>query len=347
VTAATKLDVEDVRDALDVEDIVSHFALKVRNRGSQLRMTLCPRCGDTSSSEAIAIDKRSGRWIHHGRERDAGGECSGDALDLVGACAGLKDFPSVLALAAKIAGVEARALTDAERAERRVFRQQRQAERQRQAEAEQIVIVREAKVKAASTLQRLARTRETRTCAAYLRSRGLDGTRLLQDDHVRSDLIGNPHVTLWSLDDSEPINVVCRMITPVDGKPTHPGLYGCPTSGTLCGRILDIVKGSTVVITEGVIDTLTAIHLWPERVVLGAHGAGRMACIAETVAPIVLANGGKLVLVPDSDDIGQRNAIKAGEAAMAAGLEMDNTLIVVELGAHHDLNAAHCAGWKP
>jgi DNA primase len=136
----------------------------------------------------------------------------------------------------------------------------------------------------------------------------------------------------------------------VSEKNTGPkvlGLAGCPTAGTLCGRVAEITNGASVIIAEGVIDTLTAIHRWPGRVVLGAHGAGRMTRIVETVAPIVLAKGGKLVLVPDGDDVGQRCAIKAGEAALAAGLEMDRTLIVLDLGGYKDLNEAHCAGWKP
>lgn len=345
-----KLDLEDVRAELHVEDVIRKYGLHVRNRGSQYRLAECPRCHDSSSSEAIAIDKRTGRWLHHGRERDAGGECSGDLFDLIAACEGLdakRDFTKVLEIAAKIAGVEARPLTETERAERRAYRQRLVAERQRQADLDEANMLRDAKIKASSAWQRLGHIRETRTARAYLRHRGLDGNHLLEQDHARSDLPGNVCVPLWSLDDSELVNVVHRVVSEKNTGPKVLGLPGCPTSGTLCGRVADITNGASVIIAEGVVDTLTAIQRWPGRVVLGAHGAGRMASIVETVAPIVKTKGGKLVLVPDGDDVGQRCAIKAGEAALAAGLEMDRTLIVLELGVHHDLNEAHCAGWSP
>lgn len=351
MVTAVRIDVEDVRAELRIEDVINRYGLKVRRHGRTLRAKECPRCRLPSSSEAIVFNPRKDTWGHFGAGKAEGGECFGNAIDLVAVCEGLdtkRDFVKVLEIAAKIAGVEARPLTDDERAARRAYREQQAAERQIQADAEEAAMLREAKLKAASVRQRLLRSRETRTsCRGYLLSRGLDGGRLLEGDHARSDLLGNPHVTLWSLDDSEPINVVHRVIDEKNTGPRVLGLPGCPTAGTLCGRVADITTGSTVVVTEGLIDTLTAIQLWPDHVVLGAHGAGRMALLVETVAPIIVSKGGKLVLVPDGDDVGQRCAIKAGEAAMAAGLEMDNTLIVLDLGAHHDLNAAHCAGWKP
>ena len=79
---AVKLDIEDVRPELNSDDVIQKYGLKAKNRGSQYRLTECPRCHETSSSEAIAVDKRTGRWIHHGHERDAGGECSGDRFEL-------------------------------------------------------------------------------------------------------------------------------------------------------------------------------------------------------------------------------------------------------------------------
>lgn len=350
MTAPTKLDVEDVRAELHVDDVIRHASLRVRRRGSQFRMKECPRCHETSSSEAIAIDSRTGRWIHHGREREAGGECSGDLLDLLAACEGLdakRDFARLLPIAAKLAGVEARALTDEERAQRRAYREQQAAERQRRADEEDAAIKREALTKAGATWQRFGRVRRNLVGQAYLRSRGLDPAPLIEADLVRFDLLGNIAVPLWCLEDSELVNVVSRLVSPAEGDPKVVGLSGCPTAGTLCGRVADIDGSANVIIAEGVVDTLTAIQLWPGRVVLGAHGAGRMTAIAETVAPLVAAKGCKLVLVPDGDDVGQRCAIRAGEAALAAGLEMDKTLIVVELDAHPDLNAAYAAGWKP
>ena len=73
---------------------------------------------------------------------------------------------------------------------------------------------------------------------------------------------------------------------------------------------------------------------------------GQLPALVEAAAPRVRDAGGKLVLIPDDDDIGKRQAIRAGEAALKAGLVMDKTLLVVEVTPHHDLNEAHCAGWK-
>jgi DNA primase len=110
--------------------------------------------------------------------------------------------------------------------------------------------------------------------------------------------------------------------------------------------VQEIAKGVNTIVTEGVIDTLTAIVKWPGRTVLGAHGAGQLTAIVEAAAPRVKATGGKLVLVPDGDDVGKRQMVRAGEKALAAGLVMDSTLIVVEVAPHRDLNEAHCKGWK-
>ncbi len=349
MTATAKLDVADVRSALRITDVVAHYQLK--GRGSRrFRMNECPKCGQSSSSNAIEINPAKNTWGHFGHGKQEGGDCYGDALDLVAACESLdtkRDFARVLEIAAEIAGVDARIVSDDERAARRAERDRVAAERAAEAERQEAAMLREAKLKASRTWQRLAGGRNNFTMLAYLRSRGLDGARLVDHDYVRSDYLGNVHVPLWSLDDSEIVNVVHRVIDETNTGPKVLGLAGCPTAGTLCGRVLDITDGASVIVTEGVIDTLTAIVRWPGRVVLGAHGAGRLAGIVETVAPTIRAKGGKLVLVPDTDDVGAKAAVRAGEAALAAGLEMDRTLIVLDLGEHKDLNEAHCAGWKP
>jgi hypothetical protein len=347
VTARINLD--DVRSALHIADVADYYGLG-RPGLAKRRLPSCPRCGADSSSKAIVINTVRNTWGHFGHGKEEGGDCYGDAIDLVAACEGLdtrRDFAAVLKRAAEIAGVDPD-LTDAQRVVQRAERERQEADRQRQADREEATMVREAKLKASATWQRLARSRHNRAGKAYLQAvRELKAEALVEADHVRFDLLGNVCVPLYAPDDSELVNVVSRIISETNTGPKVLDLAGCPTSGTLCGRVLDIEAGSTVVIAEGVIDTLTAIRLWPDAVVLGAHGAGRMTSIVETVAPIVKTKAGKLVLVPDGDDVGQRCAIKAGEAALSAGLVMDETLIVIDLGVHHDLNAAHCAGWRP
>jgi len=346
-----RVDVEDVRAVLAVEDVIRHGDLEVSNGGSQYRLAECPRCHEKSGSKAIAINKATGAWLHHGHERAAGGQCSGDLLDLLAAVEGKdprRDFAEIVEVAARLAGIEARPISESERAELRARRERIAAERQAAADREEASMLHEAKLRAAAMWQRIAPQRHNRTGKAYLRlERALDPDPLIDGGYVGFDQLGNPHVPLWSLDDGDKVNVVKRIITPREGEPKILGLSGCPTSGTLGGRIRDIDGKATVTIVEGVIDTLTAIQLWPDHVVLGAHGAGRMARIAEVAAPIIRARGGRLVLVPDGDDVGQRCAVRAGEAAIAAGLVMDETLVVLDLGAHKDLNDAHRAGWKP
>lgn len=349
--SAARIDVNDVRLELRIEHVMERYGLHARKRGRAIRLPECPSCRLHSSSKAVWINTRKDTWGHFGHGKREGGSCYGDAFDLIAVCESLdrrRDWQRILEIAAKIAGVDARPLTDAERAERRAYHERMRAERDRLAEIEETKMLMEAKLKATATWQRLASQRRNIALRAYLRTaRKLNPEPLIEADHVRSDLLGNVHVPLWSLDDGELVNVVSRAISEKNTGPKVLGLAGCPTAGTLCGRLAEIQAGSKVLIAEGVIDTLTAIQLWPDHVVLGAHGAGRLTQIVEAAAPIVHAKGGRLVLVPDGDDVGQRCAINAGEAALDAGLEMDETLVVVDLGDHHDLNDAHCAGWKP
>lgn len=344
---ATKLDLDEVRSELRIVDVINHHGIKVHRSGRKLRASVCPKCGASSSSDAIEFNPARDSWGHFGRGKSEGGDCFGDALSLVAVCAGLdikRDFPAVLEAAAKIAGVEARQLTEEERAQRRAYRAQRDAQRAREAEIEEAKALAESRLKASARWKSLGHNTKTSTARAYLRHRGLATDALFDHDYVRSDLPGNIVVPLYSIDDSELINVVTRKNS--DDEPKVIGLPGCPTSGTLCGRIADIEQGSTVIITEGVIDTLTAVTIWCGRVVLGAHGAGRLSMIVETAAPIVKARGGKLVLVPHADDVGQRCMVRAGEAALDVGFAMERDLFVIEFPPHKDLNEAHCAGWK-
>lgn len=340
-----RIEAEDVRAELRIDDVISRYGLKVRRNGSQYRLRECPRCKATSRREAVAIDRETGVWCHHGHERKNGGECSGDLIDLVAACEGTDDFPRTLEVAAKIAGVEAKPITDDERARRREHRERAQADRERQAAREEKQRQDAARLKAPNAWRRLHR--RNRNGETYLKTRGLSPLPLIDGGHVMFDLFGNPHVPMWSLADGELVNVACRKICPTEDEPRIPVLPACPTDATICGRLGEIVNGSDVVIVEGVIDTLTAIELWPAAVVLGAHCAGRMMAVAVAAAPIVLAKGGRLLLVPDQDDVGQRCALKAGEAAIDIGLEIDRSLVVVDIGEHADLNDAHRAGWKP
>jgi hypothetical protein len=113
---------------------------------------------------------------------------------------------------------------------------------------------------------------------------------LRDDGRVRYDGAGGLCVPLWDAS-GDLVNVVTRQRDPGDG-PKVTGMRGCPTLGTLVDRVQDIARGSAVILTEGVADALTAASKWRSAVILGAHGAGRMADIAIVAAPRVMAAGG-------------------------------------------------------
>jgi hypothetical protein len=338
-----RLDPDHVRDELRIEDVADHYGLGDPGHDVR-RVPTCPYCG--AKSTGVTIDTRSQRWGHFGHGKREGGRCYGDALDLIAACEQLdrhRDFDRVLTLGATIAGVEARDLTPEEREARRIERERRNAERLKQLEADRVKRYRDAKFRAAQDWHTMIRGRWNAAGMRYLRSRRLDPGPLIEGDYVRFDAYGNVAVPLYGFD-GDLINVVRRTINGTE--PKTPGLKECPTEGTLSGRIQEITAASTIV-CEGVIDTLTAVQRWPGRTVLGAHGAGNMEAVTAAAAPRVLAAGGKLVIVADDDETGQRAALLAGKAALRAGLVMDETLLLVDLGGHKDLNEAHCKGWRP
>jgi len=184
---------------------------------------------------------------------------------------------------------------------------------------------------------------------AYIESRGLDASVLIERDAVRFDINGNPVVALRNFVDGRIMNVVTRRRR-VGELPKAPGLTGCHNIGSLVGRI-DQVTGDVVVV-EGVVDSLTAIETFPGVAVCGAHSAGAMAALIEAAAIRVSVTGGVLWVVPHADGhdgipgAGERAAITGGRAAMALGLELGRTLRIVDLGASEDLNDAWRAGWR-
>jgi hypothetical protein len=99
-----RISLDDVRAELRIEDVAARYGLGKRT-GRTDRLEQCPRCGATSSSTAIVINYRKQTWGHFGRGKREGGDCYGDAIDLLSACEGDPDFDRVLALAAGIAGV--------------------------------------------------------------------------------------------------------------------------------------------------------------------------------------------------------------------------------------------------
>lgn len=318
----------DLRDALSVADIIERYGLRAKRRGSQYRLTECPRCHERSSREAIAIDARSGQWLHHGHEKAAGGVCSGDILDLVAACEGLdcgRDFPRVVEAAQRITG----ALADVDIEERR----RRAAERAAADAREEAARHAASRSTASTEWERLPRR-----CSrgeAYLLGRGLSV----------SDDVRFPHdgIAVAVRDpDGTPISVVTRRY---EGLKVC-ALKDCTTKGTMIDATRSIVHGRDIVITEGVVDSLTARAAWPSATVLGANGAGAIPRVAEMAIIRAKLAATRIFLVPHDDEEGIAATTTAGRLAIAAGLELGESLFVVSLPAK-DLNDAWRQGWRP
>lgn len=186
---------------------------------------------------------------------------------------------------------------------------------------------------------------------AYLRSlRGLDPVAL--GDHVRFDGDGNPALALHHLETGEVVNVVRRIIRPTGPKCV--GLRGCGVRGSFIHRALDVQPDGldVAVVVEGVMDSLAGAEAFPTCAVLGTHSAGSIPSLVDAVVPRVVAARGWLLLVVHADarngeaGAGERAAIAAARHAMSAGLVLDRSLRIVDLGPHKDLADAWAAGWR-
>jgi hypothetical protein len=339
-----RLDKEAVLAALRIEDVISFFALKGRRVGDEFRTGVCPACGPRNRGDSVAINMLSGRWSDHAHG------CSGDIWTLIAGYSGLdvkRDFDRVVEIGGTIAGVTPDADPEAiARAAARRRELEAKLEEKKRADRERAI-----KHAAAVWLQLSSRSFRGEN---YLRDqRGLDAEHLAELDVVRFGQSGDPFVALRS-SKGEILNCVRRVIDPRPDGPKVVGLPGCPTAGTLVGALPELRQGARVVITEGVIDTLTAYIAWPDAIVLGAHGVSRYAMIVGVVAPLVVARSGELLLVGHDDQVGRdaldesmKLAIEAGLVTIGAGGEPRCSVRVVAIGGAKDLNDAYRAGWRP
>lgn len=188
----------------------------------------------------------------------------------------------------------------------------------------------------------------------YLADRGLDPATLrARGDVVRYRIAdGAPSVLLHDLETGAPINILTRQL---DQKPKVISI--CTgrrnvrsTVGTLGGRIRDFDtsgKGPDIaVLVEGISDTLAAFLAFPGYVVLGASNWRQMEAIAAAVAPRVVQARGWLLIGVHDDEEGKRGAVRALQAAIAAGLVLEKSVDTIDIGAHYDLADAWSAGWQ-
>lgn len=336
-----RLDADQVRVELGVERVLDHYGLRGVKRNGWYRLRECPRCHEKSSREAIAIEASSGRWLHHGHERSAGGVCSGDLFGLVAACEGLdasRDFPRVLARAAEVAGISDATGGDPEAEARiaarlRALQAEEAADRRRRQEAAR---------DAAAYWDALATRSDDGE--VYLVRRGLDPIALIQAGAVRFSPDGDICVAIRSI--SGRILTVATRFREPGNRPKVVVRKGTATAGTMVDAIERIAHDVPVVLVEGVADALTARIAWPDAVILGANGAGNLARIARAAIGRIRLARARLILVPHDDEPGIRAMTAAGTVALGGGLELETSLQVLDLPAA-DLNAAWCAGWRP
>lgn len=332
----SRIDADEVRSVLQPRSVLEYYGWKYKRSGDELESTSCPDRGD-HSRRALLLNSKTGRW-----------QCfpcgtSGDLFAFIGAVERLSmpgDFRRALEKAAEIAGVGPSELTDDERKQRALAWARKREEDEaadRRARA-----ARDAAAIPVATAHWDSLPTKSKRGFDYLCERRV-GDVILCAGVVRFDA-DSPAVRLFS-SSGETRNVVSRRL-PELGEPKTPGLFACPSSGTLINHVAQISEGSDVVLTEGVMDSITARLAWREAVVLGAHGAGNLAKVASVAAPVAARQRARLLLVPHQDKAGVLRAVEAGKAAQIGGLSIAKGSLAVVKHGHKDLNDAWCAGWR-
>jgi len=311
------IDKDAVIGQLTAEDVARHLGITGTWRGRWMRSMRCGTADHSSDAFALA---RDGMW--HCWACDKGG----DLLALVAASEGLDvraDFPRVLEIAARIAGVDD---SDSFGAQVKLEPKPRAPAPPVAPLADRIAL---AKRRAAWVWDRLlahadgARQRSDggwRTVAElYLESRGLS-----KDVQKREEIRETPmratmeeiakHPELKSLaylftapglvvpvravEGGALVDLRVRRYEPRPGQPKIVGLLGGITCGPAeqgrprqlvgCyGRPHVLDDEQLVVIVEGLMDYLTALHRFPEAHVLGAVEAGSLALVTAHAARLL------------------------------------------------------------
>jgi hypothetical protein len=340
-TPPAVLDLDEVRSALRARAVLEFYGWAVKKSGDELESSACPQRSD-HSRRAFVINANSGRW-----------QCfpcgtAGDLFDFIAAAERLSmpsEFGAALTKAAEIAGVGPSLLTPLQRHVRR----EEWKERQRVAETKERENRRNRDIAAVplATAYWDALLPEHSRGVEYLRERNVEDMLSLCADAVRFDPkhSGSPALALFSRD-AEIRNVVARRV-PELGEPKTPGLRDCPTAGTLINAVCQIERDRDVILTEGVIDSMTARCAWPSAIVLGAHGAGNLPKIARIAAPLIASAKTRMIVVPHQDRRGFETAVGACEFAVEAGLQTRKGSLQIVRHGQKDLNDAWRLGWRP
>ncbi len=297
-----KFDTEAIRDALSIAEYAKYRGVELRRSGDELRGS-CPICaGQTRAPFCV----REPTFICH--------QCLAQG-DIFALCQEVEQVPFTEAAKrlAELAGMDEEMSTEDRPTPPRpvkpavsppASRDANDHDRNSRAQAEE----------RAAALWKSMDTSDSQGLA-YLERRGVASLAAeVRYHHERVCIpLRDAHGTI--------VNVVRRRIHP--GEPKVAGLKGCGTRGTFGDvRKFDHTEGA-IVIVEGVFDWLSARALAPQRLILGAHGAGRIADVVTLIADRCQERG--IIFVPhkDKNGVGEKQTAKAIAAAQTAGVPSD------------------------
>ena len=301
---------EEIRVSLPASRLARHYGAKLKKVGNGWRGT-CPLCGGSDTTK-FSINREDRLWKCFGCGH------GGDVFKLAQERDPSRRFLDIVAELAELAGINTSPMNR---------RQTRHHDHKRPRRPQ-------TKPNARDVWSALATDSE---CGrSYLQSRGLRnwsaGVDVRFDDHQRRIC-----VPLRDLDGTI-TNVVSRFYGQHHQSSKVRGLTACGTTGTFGDfRKLSETNGPVMVV-EGITDWLTARQLWPDRLVLAAHGAGRVPWICEAIAPELVGQKRALIIVPDRDQAGEDAARKAIEAACKAGLSRPDMSLAILPDEGNDLN---------
>ncbi len=328
---------EDVINALRAEDVAQHLGIKGSWRGYWMRSS---RCGEADhATDAFGI-KRDGHW--HCWSCDKGGDllgllALGSGLDIKA------DFPKVLELAAGIAGIDLEPGADLFGTGPEKPTPKPRVELPPQMPlGDRIALAKKRAAWVWSNLSDQDRLPELYLRsrgldpAAVLAREQLRSTPLRVSQDLRAKLeardqsVSEDMRTLWytmgvrrgtlsmvcpvrSVIDGSMVDLRARRVEPEAGQPKIMGMLGGVTSSPAergktrqligCYGRPHAIDSDLVVITEGILDYLTALQVWPNAQVLGAVEAGTLALVTAHAAASLAArdNDSRLLIVEQAD----------------------------------------------